>query len=135
MSKATGTVTPRSRRRGAPGRPRVPRAERARQMLATAERVFAERGFDAASMDEIAELLTQLMTGATSDEGIDSQLAATHLPPLAHALTGATIGLANWWLEHPEEPKELQALRLMNFAWMGFGDILNGELWLPQAPA
>jgi AcrR family transcriptional regulator len=33
----------------------MPRAERERQMLAVAEQVFAERGFVAASMDEIAE--------------------------------------------------------------------------------
>ncbi len=35
-------------------RPRVPRAERERQMLAAAELVFAERGYQATSMDEIA---------------------------------------------------------------------------------
>jgi AcrR family transcriptional regulator len=33
----------------------MPRAERERQMLAVAEQVFAERGYVAASMDEIAE--------------------------------------------------------------------------------
>lgn len=36
-------------------RRRVPRAERERQMIAVAEEMFAERGFQAASMDEIAE--------------------------------------------------------------------------------
>ncbi len=36
-------------------RRRVPRAEREEQMLAVAEQVFAERGYQAASMDEIAE--------------------------------------------------------------------------------
>ncbi|MGH3439706.1 MAG: TetR/AcrR family transcriptional regulator [Sciscionella sp.] len=36
-------------------RKRMPRAERERQMLAVAEEVFAERGYVAASMDEIAE--------------------------------------------------------------------------------
>lgn len=33
----------------------MPRADRERQMMSVAERVFAERGFVAASMDEIAE--------------------------------------------------------------------------------
>jgi AcrR family transcriptional regulator len=37
-----------------PGRRRVPRAERERQMLDVADDVFAERGYHAASMDEIA---------------------------------------------------------------------------------
>jgi AcrR family transcriptional regulator len=36
-------------------RRRVPRAERERQMIAVAEEMFAERGYQAASMDEIAE--------------------------------------------------------------------------------
>lgn len=36
-------------------RRRVPRAERERQMLAVADRVFSTRGYHAASMDEIAE--------------------------------------------------------------------------------
>ena len=36
-------------------RRRMPRAERALQLLATAEEVFADRGIAAASMDEIAE--------------------------------------------------------------------------------
>ncbi len=36
-------------------RKRVPRAERMRQMIEIAEEVFSERGYSAASMDEIAE--------------------------------------------------------------------------------
>jgi AcrR family transcriptional regulator len=36
-------------------RRRMPRAERERQMVAVAEQMFAERGYQAASMDEIAE--------------------------------------------------------------------------------
>ncbi len=39
----------------APGRRRVPRAVREREMLEVAERVFAERGYHAASVDVIAE--------------------------------------------------------------------------------
>ncbi|MDT8911743.1 helix-turn-helix domain-containing protein [Amycolatopsis sp. PS_44_ISF1] len=38
-------------------RKRMPRAERERQMIEVAERVFGERGYAAASMDEIAELV------------------------------------------------------------------------------
>ncbi len=36
-------------------RRRMPRAERERQMIAVAEEIFAERGYQASSMDEIAE--------------------------------------------------------------------------------
>lgn len=45
-------VTPLSPRPA--GRPKVPRAVRERQMLAVAERAFAEQGFHAASVDAIA---------------------------------------------------------------------------------
>lgn len=38
-----------------PARTRLPRRERERQLLQIAERVFVERGFAAATMDEIAE--------------------------------------------------------------------------------
>jgi AcrR family transcriptional regulator len=40
-----------------PTRARVPRAEREAQMLEVAERVFASRGIQATTMDEIAELV------------------------------------------------------------------------------
>ncbi len=46
-------VTPESEAR--PKRKRMPRAERERQMIETAEAVFAEFGYATASMDEIAE--------------------------------------------------------------------------------
>jgi AcrR family transcriptional regulator len=38
----------------APGRSRLPRAERERQMLETAHALFAERGYAAVTMDEVA---------------------------------------------------------------------------------
>ena len=40
-------------------------------------------------------------------------------------------GLVDWWRRHPDEPKELQAVRAMNFAWRGFEQLLAGEVWLP----
>jgi AcrR family transcriptional regulator len=39
---------------GVPRRKRVPRAQREQQILAVAEEVFAERGFQATSMDEVS---------------------------------------------------------------------------------
>lgn len=80
---------------------------------------------------QIARLVAQLLGEAAAAEGrLDpSQLEATE--PLAYALTGAAESLASWWVEHPEEPKETVTLRLMNFAWMGFGDLVRGKLWEP----
>jgi AcrR family transcriptional regulator len=49
----------------------------------------------------------------------------------AHSFEGAAEGLGRRWLSHPEEPKELQALRLMNFAWRGIERLMDGDLWMP----
>lgn len=214
--------------RGAPGRSRVSRAVREREMVDVAEGVFARRGFHAASMDEIArgagvtkpmlyayfgskeglfaacgraagermrqrvrdaalpdvppdqrlwrgllgvfafieehremwsihnppggapaaagpigvgavqgreamdELMEELLAETALEQGVAPE-AAGETAPLAHALTAAVIALADWWLRHPEESKELQALRLMNFSWMGFERLLRGRLWMPTA--
>jgi len=53
------------------------------------------------------------------------------LEEVALALVGAGEVLATWWLAHPEVPKEKVALRLMNFAWLGLGDLLHGQEWRP----
>lgn len=79
--------------------------------------------------DEMSALLTELMTLLAKRRGVADEVALES-EPLAHALTGATIALGTWSRGRPEPP-ELHALRLMNFAWMGLGDMLDGELWLP----
>jgi AcrR family transcriptional regulator len=47
--------------------------------------------------------------------------------PLAHAFVGAGESLANWWLEHPEEPKEAMAGRLIDVTWGGLKRLLGAE--------
>jgi AcrR family transcriptional regulator len=49
----------------------------------------------------------------------------------AYTFEGAAEGLGRRWLQHLDEPKELQALRLMNFAWRGIERLMTGDLWLP----
>src|SRR5438128_4042305 len=203
---------------------RVPRAVREQEMLDVAERVFAELGYDGASMDEIArgagiskpmvysyfgskeglylalvrratdkfyasveqasstgtaeqrlwggiqayfrfveeyrwgwtilyreaaagpnrfageldadrgrliELLARLMVEVAAEQGIN-ELMTEQIRSLTHAFVGACEGLGRRWLDHPDEPRELQELRLMNFAWVGFRDLLEGELWVPD---
>ena len=88
----------------------------------------------AGARETMAELLTGIFARTALATGLDAQ-AAQHAEPLAHALTGATIAAAQWWLKHPEEPKELQVARLLNFAWLGFGGLLDGKRWLPPGAA
>jgi len=52
---------------------------------------------------------------------------------LAAALVGAGESLADWWLDHPEEPAGVVASRLMNLVWMGFGDLVVGNIWHPPS--
>ncbi len=82
----------------------------------------------------VARLVDQLLFEAAEAEGAE-QSALGSTEPLAHALIGAGESLARWWLEHREQPKETVALLLMNFAWMGFADLVRGERWRAAAPA
>lgn len=78
----------------------------------------------------VTNLLANLFVAVARDHGMAEEL----LPEVrvsAHAFEGAAEGLGRRWLQHPEEPKELQALRLMNFAWRGIEQMLGGHLWLP----
>jgi AcrR family transcriptional regulator len=79
----------------------------------------------------MAQLLEGLFSAAARTEGVRSDDALAHVAPMARAFTAATIAMASDWLERRDEPPELAALRLMNLAWMGFGDLLAGRLWLP----
>lgn len=93
---------------------------------------FAEEG--ARMRRGIARLVGQLLRDAAAAEGaVASRLETTE--PLAHALIGAAESLAGWWAEHPDESKETVAVWLMNFAWMGFGDLVRGETWRPPIDA
>lgn len=84
----------------------------------------------AQARDTMAELLTELFADTAVGQGVDPEVARES-EPLAHAMTGATIALASWSIDRPDEPGELQALRLMNFAWMGLRSLIHGDLWIP----
>jgi AcrR family transcriptional regulator len=84
--------------------------------------------------EAMARLLAELFYSTARELGIGEQ-AAAQSEMLAHAVTGATIASASWWLERPDEPKELAALRLMNLVWNGFGGLIDGRLWAPPPSA
>jgi AcrR family transcriptional regulator len=89
----------------------------------------------ARSNAEMARLLTGIFLAAAAAEGIDAKLAAQASEPIAHAVVAAVVGLGSWWMRHPEQPKEIQALRMMNLAWLGLGELSRGKLWLPPPDA
>ena len=53
------------------------------------------------------------------------------LEVFAHALVGAGEAIGDWWVDHPEEPAEAMALRLMNLVWIGFEGLARGRRWVP----
>jgi len=83
--------------------------------------------------EEMGRALTGIFREVAAAGGIDAEVADRSSEPVAHALVAAVVGLGSWWMRHPEEPKELQALRLMNLAWMGLGELSRGSLWMPPA--
>jgi hypothetical protein len=52
---------------------------------------------------------------------------------MAYALVGAGESLADWVVDHVEESAEMTATRLMNFVWLGAGELLRGATWRPPA--
>jgi AcrR family transcriptional regulator len=80
----------------------------------------------AAVTDQLADLFTEVARAHGMPEELMPEVRVS-----AHTFEGAAEGLGRRWLQHPEEPKELQALRLMNFAWRGMEQMLAANLWLP----
>lgn len=54
---------------------------------------------------------------------------------MAYALVGAGESLADWVADHEEEPSDDTAARLMNFVWLGAGELLRGATWRPSDPS
>ena len=82
----------------------------------------------AAIRGAVVDVVAGLLTGAMVTEGVPPR-AVEDVTAAAHALVGASESLADWVSDHPDESPEVTAARLMNFAWMGFGDILQGKVW------
>jgi len=87
------------------------------------EEVLAMRGRAIALVDAL------LVRTATS-RGLDEQ-ATRATEALAAALVGSAESLADWWLDHPDISDRTLASWLMNLVWMGFGDLVNGAVWIP----
>jgi AcrR family transcriptional regulator len=83
--------------------------------------------------EAMARDVEALMADTARQNGLP-EAASGQLAPLARTFTDLTIAAASDWAERAEEPKEVAAVRLMNLTWMGFGDMLEGRMWLPPGP-
>jgi AcrR family transcriptional regulator len=80
---------------------------------------------------EIARIVARLLVEAAppgSEPG-----GSAGLEPLSHALVGAGESLANWWLAHPDERRDVMASRLMSFLSLGLDDLIAGKTWTPAS--
>jgi AcrR family transcriptional regulator len=85
---------------------------------------FRERG-----VGQVAEMFWQGMKESGLPDALEPE--TTHQ---VRIFMGGVESLARWWVAHPDQASaELLATRLLNQAWMGFGDLLEGRLWTPPA--
>jgi len=74
--------------------------------------------------------IARLFTESAQELGIQGS-ALESLEPQGQAFVGAAEALVRWWLENPSVTKRTAALYLMNFVWMGLGDLIEGRFWIP----
>ncbi|MET8639108.1 TetR/AcrR family transcriptional regulator [Streptomyces sp. NPDC004096] len=101
----------------------------------------------AAMRKEIVTLVTRLIAVAARDRGSpcsneggtpgdrrDPDLPEREAAGLAEALVGAAESLAAWANATPGVSARQAATTLMNFAWAGLGDLMEGRSWSPPEP-
>lgn len=76
-------------------------------------------------------LVDALLVRAATKKGMDEH-ATKSTEAMAAALVGSGESLADWWLDHPAVSTRTVASWLMNLVWMGFGDLVEGEIWVPS---
>lgn len=70
----------------------------------------------------VAEPGAEEVTGSLADEGVEMAWVV---------LRGVLQGLALWWVDHPEVPREQVVATAMNSLWIGFERAAAGEAWTP----
>ncbi|MGW5663017.1 TetR/AcrR family transcriptional regulator [Streptomyces sp. NPDC003758] len=101
----------------------------------------------AAMREEIVAFVTRLIAVAARDGGTpcsngaeslgdhgDPALPEHEVAGLAEALVGAAESLAAWANVTPGVSARQAAATLMNFAWAGLGDLMEGRPWSPPPP-
>ena len=76
----------------------------------------------------------QVMPLVAAEPGADAVAEAPEseaLDMVWEVLRGVLQGLAMWWYEHPEVPREQVVAVAMNTLWVGFERVQRGEAWRP----
>ena len=49
----------------------------------------------------------------------------------AEVIRAGLTGLAIWWSDHPDVPRERIVATAVNVVWIGFERVQRGEAWAP----
>ncbi|MCX3061271.1 TetR/AcrR family transcriptional regulator [Streptomyces beihaiensis] len=85
-----------------------------------------------AMREEIVAFVTSLVAVAAREAHGTPDLAEREVAGLAQALVGAAESLAGWANGDAGVSACEAAATLMNFAWSGLGDLMNGRRWSPR---
>ncbi|MFI9569195.1 TetR/AcrR family transcriptional regulator [Streptomyces rishiriensis] len=85
----------------------------------------------AAMREEIVAFVTQLIVVAAREAHRDPDLPEREVAGLAEALVGAAESLAAWTNATAGVTSRQAAATLMNFAWSGLGNLMEGRTWAP----
>jgi AcrR family transcriptional regulator len=83
-------------------------------------------------VDVVCGLLSRVIATSGVAAGGGRAPRPVDVTAMAYALVGAGESLADWAVDHSEEPPEATATRLMNLVWIGAGELLRGAAWHPS---
>jgi AcrR family transcriptional regulator len=83
----------------------------------------------AALQGEAAEAIASAMAADATAVGAASPPGPAQIEMLAQQLSGAVQALASWWTDHMEVPREEVLETVMDFCWVGFERLGDGERW------
>ncbi|MFC4503778.1 MULTISPECIES: TetR/AcrR family transcriptional regulator [Streptomyces] len=87
----------------------------------------------AAMREEIVAFVTSLIVVAAREAHRDPDLPEREVAGLAEALVGAAESLATWANTTDGVTARQAATTLMNFAWAGLSNLMDGRNWTPPA--
>jgi AcrR family transcriptional regulator len=85
---------------------------------------------------EIAQSIASLMQADITPE-LEEGFGDAHfeIEMAAQQIVGALRGLANWWDNHRDVPRERLLATHMDLVWMGLERLSRGEAWPGRSPA
>ncbi|MBA2808207.1 TetR/AcrR family transcriptional regulator [Streptomyces sp. KM273126] len=87
----------------------------------------------AAMREELVAFVTELIAVAAREAHRDPSLEEGEVAGLGEALVGAAESLADWANATPDVTAWQAAATLMNFAWAGLGNLMDGRPWSPPS--